>query len=296
MLYFDQTETKGRQVGSFRQQLWTIGHFPLHVCILLLVAGLGQLTEWRKINDALNLIFNQMAALQPSSLIPADWQTYASKINDTLQFNWPGGNYTAALATLAIPSNDSDALFDAQWSIGGSVGAWVAVGFGQEIEDTGDVGMVDLFNLYQTVFIYFFTGAGLVLVCLACIFMLGKKNKTRVEYASVAVRLAVGTGLALLTTMIIPWIDDSEANSFDTFQNFFYSPWLVPTVVLAYGLGEFTVCCGRDANPYSGRARCCAHGAEQCAVRTAWIGRVNGEGLTKNMLGWKFVFRIKQFP
>ena len=37
MLYFDQTETKGLQVGSFRQQLWTLYPFPFHVYILLVV-------------------------------------------------------------------------------------------------------------------------------------------------------------------------------------------------------------------------------------------------------------------
>ena len=39
MLYFDQTEKK--RVGRLRQELWTVLHFPFHICLLLLVEGQG---------------------------------------------------------------------------------------------------------------------------------------------------------------------------------------------------------------------------------------------------------------
>lgn len=47
MLYFDQTEAE--RVGTIRQQVWTILHFPFHACILLVVEGLARLSVWRKI-------------------------------------------------------------------------------------------------------------------------------------------------------------------------------------------------------------------------------------------------------
>jgi low temperature requirement protein LtrA len=241
-LYFDQTETKGKKVGSFRQQLWTIGHFPLHAFILLLVAGLGQLTVWRRINNALNfLLFNVMWYYQPVDLDPATWQSYVNLVNKTLQENWPGGNYTADLATLGIPNVDpnNDTTFNAQWSIAGTVSAIVAKSYEVEMNHTsGSDAMDEIFNRYETVYVYFFCGGGLVLVSLACIFMLGKKDKTRVEYASAGVRLVVGSGLALLASMIIPWLLASSNSGFDSFEHFFFSPWLIPTVVLAYALGE----------------------------------------------------------
>jgi low temperature requirement protein LtrA len=248
-LYFDQTETKGRQVGSLRQQLWTIGHFPLHVCILLVVEGLGQLTVWRRINDEMNQIFNVMAANQPSDLNPASWQSYVNIVKETLETNWPDANYTSDLSILAIPNVDPFQMFEAQWNIAADVGAYVAKSFEVNVTTSGDDrGMDDITNLYQTVFIYFFVGAGLVLVCLACIFMLGKKNKTRVEYASAGVRLVVGTGLALLATMIVKWyyyLNTVSDTTTPPFENFFYSVWMIPTVVLAYALGECAA--GRQA-------------------------------------------------
>ena len=260
-LYFDQTETKGKKVGSFRQQLWTIGHFPLHAFILLVVAGLGELTIWRKIINALNfLLFNVMWGPNlPTDSNPANWQNYVNLLNATLQEHWPSDNYTDALATLGIPNVDpnNDTTFNAQLSIAGTVGAIVASWYDVEVDSIDGI-----FNRYQTVYIYFFSGGGLVLVSLACIFLLGKKDKTRVEYASAGVRLVVGSGLALLATMIIPWLVDSPNSSFDTFESFFFSPWLIPTVVLAYALGESFACWRPGANAFSGGARCCAHRAE----------------------------------
>jgi len=136
-----------------------------------------------------------------------------------------------------VNSTDWYAVFLAQWDIMGTVSSFVAQDFGVQIPDEGAAGMDEVFNLFQTVFIYFFVGAGLVLVCLASIFMLGKKNKTRIEYISAGVRLFVGTGLAFLATMIIPWNNENASQtSIDAFANYFTSPWMVPTVVLAYAL------------------------------------------------------------
>lgn len=255
MLYFDQTETKGRRVGSVRQQLWTIGHFPLHVCILLVVAGLGQMTVWRKINDSMNDVWNMMNANLPEAPYntPADWQNYVNSINTTLNQQWPGGDYNPPLDAILANHTDWYAVFMAQWDIMGTVSSYVAGDFNVEIPDQGADGMDEVFNLFQTVFIYFFVGAGLVLVCLACIFMLGKKSKTRIEYISAGVRLFVGTGLAFLSTMIIPWNNENASQtSIDEFANYFSSPWMVPTVVLAYALGKSDIGWRPVANAVSG--------------------------------------------
>lgn len=245
MLYFDQTETKGRQVGSLRQQIWTVGHFPLHVCILLVVAGVGQFTLWRKINDSMNETFNMIYAVNPPSTIYSNSsdgvEAFINALNATLNANvdsltW-GLNYTEAFAEIRADPAD---YIDAFWTIQAVVASNLAEYFKVEFEADPNVDAEDavfqIYNIYGTVFVYFFASAGLVLIILACIFMLGKKNKTRIEYVSAGVRLTVGTGLALLATMSIPWTLNVNNNTFWLFSNFFASPWLTPTVVLAYAL------------------------------------------------------------
>src|ERR1700759_1382418 len=44
MLYFDKVEHE--VLGSIRQQIWTILHFPLHVAMLLTVEGNTRLIRW----------------------------------------------------------------------------------------------------------------------------------------------------------------------------------------------------------------------------------------------------------
>jgi low temperature requirement protein LtrA len=264
-LYFDQTETKGKMVGSLRQQLWTVGHFPLHVCILLVVAGLGQLITWRKLNDVFNPIWTVLNRDLPTDLNPADWQNYVIQVNNTLQNHWPG-DYSNALDLLGTPSTDQNVTDMAIWTVMEYVCAYAAGTFGTELQDSENP-MADAISVYQTVYIYFFSGAGLVLVSLACIFLLGKKNATRVECASAGVRLAIGSGLTFLATMIVPWLQDKDNNkTFNAFANYFTSPWLIPTVVLAYAIGESSVGWRQGANAFSGGSRCSSRSAEPVVV------------------------------
>jgi hypothetical protein len=248
MLYFDQIETKGKKVGSFRQQIWSLGHFPFHVCILLVVEGISQFTIWRRILDYLNQIANEITAIeQPTSNTTAAWEGYAAAINATLMQQFNGTNFTDPLTGIAQSDGNPDNINLELVNILGIVGEAVADGFQVEIpegyDDSGLDALTQIVTLFSTVFLYFFISAGLTLVLLACLFMLGKKNKTRVEYMSIGIRLLVGIGLVLLATMYAPIANGSfDSNAANDFINYFESPWLTPTVVLAYALGKSKSC------------------------------------------------------
>jgi low temperature requirement protein LtrA len=248
MLYFDQIETKGRKIGSLRQQIWTIGHFPFHVCILLVVAGFSQFTIWRRIMDYLNSTYNIISAVNPPTAnTTAAWKSYADALNATLNSNWPGLNFTSPLIDIADNPGNYTTSNDSFFEILGTVAQFVAEDY-FEVDVSSDFnttlsegGYLDqLVLVYSTVFLYFFISAGFALIILACLFVLGKKSKTRVEYASIGVRLVVGIGLVLLSTMYATFAS-STAND-DVFFNYFSSPWMIPTVVLAYALGKLKVC------------------------------------------------------
>lgn len=258
MLYFDQNETKRGKVGSFdrieierrkvgplRQLIWALGHLPFHVCILLVVAGFSQFTVWRRIVDYTNAIFNNVNAIPiPTSNTTAAWEGYAAAINVTLIKLWPGLDFTNSLAGIANSSGNLDDVGYYITAIMGTVAQVVAEDwFGVEVptvfnEAVFNVAVSEGFNdfanisiLYSAVYLYFFISAGLALIILACLFMLGKKAKSRVEYISIGIRLLVGTGLALVATMF-------ASTAANTISFYFFSPWMTPTVVLAYALGK----------------------------------------------------------
>ena len=248
MLYFDQTEEKGEKVGSLRQQLWSLGHFPFHVCILLVVAGFSQFIIWRRIIDYLNLTSNEINNVpQPTSSATAAWRDYASAVNATLMIWWPGLDFTDPLTDIANSDGNMDYIVDGYYAIWGIVAQFVAEDYFEvevpsgfnNTQSEGFNDLVNILSLYSTAYLYFFISAGFALVILACLFMLGQKAKTRVEYLSIGVRLFVGTGIILLATIYAPVADNANDNAF---INYFLSPWLTPTVVLAYALGKSKSC------------------------------------------------------
>jgi len=183
------------------------------------------------------MTWNVMEAVPvPAANTTVAWQGYADALNTTLSQTWPdiALNFSGPLMDIVESSGDPNTVNLTFLSILGTVSVYVATGF--EVDVGGDGGaiesqadyLVEVVFLYSTVYLYFFISAGLVLIILAIIFMLGKKSKTRVEYVSIGVRLVVGLGLVLLATIYAPFGDP--------FFNYFQSPWLTPTVVLAYAL------------------------------------------------------------
>jgi low temperature requirement protein LtrA len=247
MLYFDQIETKGWKVGSICQQLWTLGHFPFHVCILLVVAGVSQFIIWRRIMDYLNQTVNLIIAVnQPTTNTTSAWEDYAHALNTSLMtlvneipFDFKVTDFTDPLTAIAQSDGNPNTLTIQTYNILSIIGVILVDGFQVGIPeifspsyDINDV-FDDIFALFSTVFLYFFISSGLALVLLACLYMLGTKYKTRVEYISISIRVFIGVGLTLLTVMYAPAFDNSNA-----FSNYFSSAWMTPTVVLAYALGK----------------------------------------------------------
>jgi len=266
MMYFDQTETVGRKVGTIRQTIWAIGHFPYHVSILLIVEGFGQFTIWRKIVDYVNLAFNIISGLTPPAgdNSTTTWENYASALNSSLTQRLSQllyANYTDALTAIADSGGNPDILEAQVFNLQGIVAESAAELFGVEVPTNfnqssleGENALVNIVTIYTTVFLYFFICAGLALVFLACLFILGKKGQSRIEYISIGSRLLVGIGIALLTLMYVPATIDT--NNVVPWDYYFVSPWLTPTVVLAYALGKSKTTSVTPAliPPYSDRA------------------------------------------
>ena len=252
MLYFDQIETE--RVGTMSQQFWALLHFPFHVCVLLVVEGVAQLAVWRKVIDVLTPfgnamdIYIQMYSDNPHSLnISAINNTIYDVFNNFVN-STEGASpyYEEAFArlegTLGNTTNRTEAgiaFLDIVTSVEDVVLNTYNIHIKESVE-TEDVAknlvnaQEDIFATFTTVFLYFFVAAGVTLILLALLFYLGKRRKTRGEYLSMAVRIFFGLGLTLIATM---YNSDPEVASND-FNNYLSSAWMLPTVLIAYGIGK----------------------------------------------------------
>ena len=255
MLYFDQEETN--HVGTIRQQFWALLHFPFHVCILLVVEGLSRFSIWVKVIDVLNPYTQAFSYILQNTTIDENSTTggptgehlthLVELYNEsTLQLfeKWEAPKY-------AVP-NITDWLNYLEHSDGNAAqfqyGAFniYNIGFQFVTDNLGinapesyiknDQALAGIFALFYTVFLYFFIAAGLTLVILAVLYVVGKRRKLRGEVFSIAFRILVGVGLCLLAFMDLPSLQSQDNSAINTYL---YSPWLLPTVVLAYGLGSW---------------------------------------------------------
>ena len=253
MLYFDQEETNS--VGTIRQQFWALLHFPFHVCILLVVEGLSRLSVWVKVIDVLNpyvanfnsVLLNSTFNFSSTTGGPTgeSLRSLVELYNETtvqLFERWEAPKYAIPnitdYLTLMEQSNGSSADFGyGAASVFNTGFTFVTDNFGINAPESyikNDDAMGGIFALFYTVFLYFFIAAGLTLIILGVLFWTGKRRKLRGEVLSIGFRILIGVGLCMLSLMDLPSLQDSANSAINTYL---YSPWILPTVVLAYGLG-----------------------------------------------------------
>ena len=106
------------------------------------------------------------------------------------------------------------------------------------VDPTGITSSGDIVNVFYTVYTYFFIAAGLTLIGLTLLLRLGKREKYRSEMLVMIFRFIVGAGLALLALMNLPSLSYSDNSALGYYIS---SPWMIPTVVIAYALGMIPV-------------------------------------------------------
>ena len=269
MLYFDAVQPE--RMGALRQHAWAILHFPFHACVVFVVEGMAGLAIWRKVLDVTAPLKAAVGAVTPAK--PAWGEVVA--LNRTMSdmvaaFLHPtSAQSTAAFVALPDQSESFETLVhrevvpaEARAALRSIYNAGLTYVCGKfKIEahvhhkhggaeahheatepDTGDPTETDqmadaLFELFETVFIYFFAFAGAVLILMAVLYLLGKRHKLPAEYGTVAVRMVVGVGLALIAVMAAPSLRDRTGHQ-DALHRFLYSSWVLPTVVFAFLFGE----------------------------------------------------------
>lgn len=261
MLYFDQTESE--RVGTLRQLIWTILHFPYHVSILLLVEGVSQLAVWRKLIDYWIILYNQLNTLDmPTSADTVDEvvQNLTEVMNEyfnifseglaQLKYTPPdlSQNYTILAnafkdsfdAANRTTVNYTFTILDQISDIYGAGAVFAAESFGVEPPEnlaeeanTSEEYLAALIqNTFSTVFIYMFVCAGLSLIFTSIMFFFGKRNKVRGDFLNIFFRVLMGLGLTLVANMAM----SSDPNFQNAYQVYAFGPWILPTVTLVFAV------------------------------------------------------------
>ena len=241
MLYFDQIEHD--RFGTIRQQIWALLHFPLHVAILLTAEGSTLLIIWNEIAQDIDWMSNNLS--DPAYFTSS--QAYASSLLTNLtnfeysfkqKYLLDSYNYTAGAANFSHLDfattegmNKAEDLYDDMLT---KVAVFLFENFNVDLPPDASTGgseltqLEELANVFWTVFLYYIIAGGCLLIILGVMYWFGKTNKSRWEYGSIAVRIAVGLGLALVSISYL----------FNTSFNLFFSPWMIPMVVIIYFIGK----------------------------------------------------------
>ena len=218
---------------------------------------IATLTVWLKIQDITNPLFAYVfnsaaynaAAINNISPDNATLDAFVDGLNQTIISIYkqlPDGTDFSeiffAVADTKDGGNSSDFLYN---TFTAAFGAYVSVceAFAIEapnakedllLDPTGITSSSDITDIFYTVYTYFFIAAGLTLIGLTLLLRLGKREKYKSEMFVMIFRFLVGAGLALLALMNLPSLSDSDNSALG---NYISSPWMIPTVVIAYALG-----------------------------------------------------------
>lgn len=220
VLYFDQIEND--RFGTIRQQIWAMLHFPLHIALILTVEGSTALILWNIIVHSDNNWWARYPAF-PWSDFPKLYTSAADVVSYTngtiTDF---ARSFKAGALEKAVPyAENLTQILDLKPKFGsddwneeaGEIisDLWIQVenfifeNFGIEVPEKDEQGVDSataelaqndqLFNVFGTVFTYFYIAAGSFLVVLAVMYWFGKTRKSRGEWASVGVRVFAGAGI-----------------------------------------------------------------------------------------------------
>lgn len=250
MLYFDQVDAK--RFGTIRQQFWALAHFPFHVALVLLLEGTSRFVTWRNATENMNLLITELGQVLQNSSDTAEvslmLDSYVNSVadsnpelNDIIAAEKYKSNISSAFDALAASVNlDSEQAINATREIFGLLLRSILKYFNlkgskkdSKINFSSDA-VKDPFQdlesidaVYDLIFVYFFVAAGCTLLMMSILIALAKKNKCLGDYAAIALRAVVGLGLAGVAGV--------KGNNEST-GRFLWSPWILPTVLLAIGV------------------------------------------------------------
>ncbi|KAL8652839.1 MAG: hypothetical protein Q9226_004091 [Calogaya cf. arnoldii] len=243
MLYFDSRTTY--PPSPTLHHFWALAHFPFHTFLVLLLEGTSRLITWRNAMEIVSHIYTAYDTIwdttNNTTILAHEFSLLSTLILHDVHADPIKYNVTSYLTTLRN-SNDSssdvaiDAAFDILLTLVNATLKFFKIEAAAKTTQDPAVGdardpYTDLGNaliVYDLVFLYFFLAAGLTLILLAVLNILNHKGSwVKGDWIGLAVRVLVGMGIAFVSLM---------KTDISSEEVFLYSPWMLPTVMLALGI------------------------------------------------------------
>lgn len=273
MLYFDQVDkvdTPGSlvKVATPSCQLWAVLHFPLHVAVLLTLEGSASFMLFWIFIESSNLISTQLFSAYDLAENGVELADRVKTIISGLDVRFPEltsvdfsqqlaqlRNLTVLNGTTADDNTAITVIGDMYDNFVTTISDSIAISIPETSESTAGTTMQNgttaataataaeekisaIVNVYFDFFVYFFVAAGCVLVILAlirCVSGWASRGRwqSKAVWVAIAFQSLVGLGVGLVSVMVLP------ANS-NALTVFLESPFIIPTVLIAFFLGEWS--------------------------------------------------------
>jgi len=256
MLYFDQLDEEGK-MGTIRQQIWALLHFPLHCAIVLMVEGNTSLIPWGSAVQGLQLVWSLRPGPDdaPSTGFASN-TAFVSYLNESLwtisdhfksykladEYDWTV-NLTSINDIARNVTFNSDEYFSSTAPIVDEMFDYAANFVfkthdatmykmlevtSSKSESGGHDSLESIYEIYDVVTLYFYIAAGSTLLLLSAMYWFGKPNHTRSEAGGPIVRVIVGS-LLIGSGCLAVFVDKSTSG-----YKFQQSTLLIPVVVIAF--------------------------------------------------------------
>jgi hypothetical protein len=259
-------------------QLWTILHYPLHVAILLTLEGSASFMLWWNVNEASTFLVNELLnaydiadngveLFQPLKFQLLSISDKYPSVTSEIQSDEFQSNLTALrkLGTLNGTTNDDNTALDVIFNMSDdflslicekleiavpeALGNTTASSASQSDAAIAGSKKIDLiFGVFFQWFIVFFVAGGCVIILLALARCIGHQKMPIAEsvdgtkprllwgrrplaWAAITLQCLIGVALALISL-------SARYQDTSSYWSFTQSPWLIPTVLIAFSLGK----------------------------------------------------------
>ncbi|QYS96798.1 hypothetical protein H0G86_004037 [Trichoderma simmonsii] len=257
-MYFDWMHSG--KLSHKRQMFWVSWHLPFHVALVLLLEGANQFIAWsqalQSIKSAAQSIVNINYELPSSPTTKQVVRVLNETVTELLD-SYPPEDEVAALNDVERTYKSLLTLPDSFWDVNGQLadndpemvrwlngtrdlaqtvfdGIFASFSLAAPAEETESTDVqsataaayLATANKFETVFIYAFITAGLVLILMTVLHVVSQQHGWSI-FNILRALITVGMGLGLALTSLLTFNQDALAN-------FLPTPWPLPTITICY--------------------------------------------------------------
>ena len=251
-MYFDRVQVD--RLGVFRQEVWLLAHLPFHIGLVLLFEGVKNFIKWWSFIATLSRV-ESIGRLDTLNRSRGPWAIWGPALNTTIlelvaqyRHNKATSDSIKSDAQQVVMNQSlltlSQQTSNATWNqtevdatvnnLLTSLNLFILEQFSFPTPDNVNSAQDPTTQLSLSVspiliaFVYSFTAAGVALIFLAVLMLVGTKTKKPGDYLIIGLRAVLGVALALVALIIL---------SSNRSSDYLGGPWILATITFTLALG-----------------------------------------------------------